>query len=204
MVIVGLGLSLSIKMQLSYRENRVLPPPQGMEFVHFGFNDSIADVLWLSFIQQAWNCQQTQLCHKNWGFRVLDETTILSPKFKSPYVYGGTMLSVLIDDDFGAKVIFDRGLENFPKDWVLNYRAGYHYLIEIEDQKRAADLFTAAADNGAPFWTKSLAARLYERSGELEVSEFVLRSMIESTPEAYLQDSLKERLLELQKKRSQK
>lgn len=198
---IGLGLSLSIKMKLSFKDNRILPPPQGLEFVHFGFNDIFSDVLWLGFVQEAWNCQQSNLCHKNWGYRVLDETTLLAPKFKSPYTYGATILSVLIDDDYGAKVIFDRGLESFPNDWVLNYRAGYHYLIELEDPKKAADLFTKAGDNGAPFWTKSLAARLYERVGDLNVSEFVIQSMIDSSSDSYMQEGLKARLLEIQKKK---
>ncbi len=100
----------------------------------------------------------------------------------------------MLDDDYGAKVIFDRGLEAYPDDWVINYRAGYHYLIELGEDQRAADLLNQAADNGAPFWTKSLAARLYERSGSFEVSEALIASMIASTTSIEWKRSLNERL----------
>ncbi len=183
---------------------KILPPPQGMEFAHFGFNESISDLLWLGYIQNLWNCHKDKTCHKNWGFRVLDEASILAPKFKSLYTYGATGLSVLLDDDYGAKVIFDRGLTEYPSDWVINYRAGYHYLIELNDDQRAAYLFDQAGDFGAPLWTKSLAAKLYERSGQLEVSEQVLESMIQSSPDNSWKESLEIRLKGLRQKKFKK
>ncbi len=202
---VAFSITLILRYNLNKTEERILPPPNGMEYIHMGFNETISDILWLNYIQNLWNCHKEGRCHKNWGYRVLDEATVLTPRFKSLYTHGATGLSVLLDDDYGAKIIYDRGLLEYPKDWVLNYRAGYHYLIELNEDERAASLFDAAGDYGAPIWTKSLAAKLYERSGNLEVSEFVLQSMIASSPDNAWTDSLKKRLTELrQKKLSEK
>lgn len=194
-------IAFFLRHDLNKDQSKILPPPQGMEYIHMGFNETISDLLWLGYIQNLWNCHKEQTCHKNWGYRVLDEATVLTPKFKALYTHGATGLSVLLDDDYGAKIIYDRGLLEYPKDWILNYRAGYHYLIELNNEERAASLFDAAGDFGAPLWTKSLAAKLYERTGNLEVSEFVLESMIASSPDNAWTDSLKERLKELRQKK---
>jgi hypothetical protein len=202
LLIAAFGLTLIIRMNLVSRDERVLPPPQGMEYTHFGFNEVISDFLWLSYIQQVWNCHQSKQCYQNWGFRVLDEASTLAPKFKSLYIYGATGLSILLDDDYGAKEIFDRGLVNYPDDWVLNYRAGYHYLIELGDEETAARLLNIAGDNGAQFWTKSLSARLYERSGNLDLSEEMIQTMILSSSSDEWIKSLNDRLFEIQRKKA--
>lgn len=205
LILICLGVSALIKQHLSHKPAKILPPPQGLENIHFGFSEVLSDSLWLTYIQHVWNCQHKKLCYENWGYRVLDGITLLSPEFKSPYIHGATMLSVLLDDDFGAKEIFDRGLIQYPEDWLLNYRAGYHYLVELNNDTRAADLLSKASENGAPYWTKSLAARLYERSGNLEISEALILSLLATNTSPEWQQSLKERLKDIQrKKRRQK
>lgn len=193
--------TLILRNHILNSESKVLPPPQGMEFAHFGFNEVLSDFLWLTYIQEVWNCHQNKKCYQNWGFRVLDEATVLAPKFKSLYTHGATGLSILLDDDYGAKEIFDRGLLEYPTDWLLNYRAGYHYLIELGDDRKAARLLAVAGDYGAPFWAKSLAARLYERSGNLDVSEALIQSMMASTTDEEWRKNLELRLVEVQKKK---
>lgn len=190
-----------LKQFISKQDEKVLPPPEGMAYAHFGFNEVMADLLWLRYIQDSWNCYSKKLCYKDWGYKMLDQSSQLAPKFKSLYIWGATSLSILLDDDYGAKEIFDRGLENYPNDWLLNYRAGYHYLIELNDNENAARLLTTSSEHGAPFWTKSLAARLYERSGKLEVSEKLIESMIFTTSSEEWKSSLKLRLAEIQKKK---
>lgn len=200
-LIIALSIASLIKTNFNYKKGRIHPPPTGLENVHFDFNEIIADSLWLTYIQQAWNCQNEKLCYPNWGFRVLDEVTLLSPRFKNPYIHGATMLSVLLDDRYGAKVIFDRGLIEYPDDWLLNYRAGYHYLVELNNNEKAADLLNHASIHGAPHWTKSLAARLYEKSGNLEISEALIISLIASSNSPEWKESLQKRLKDVQIKK---
>ncbi len=201
-ILFAFSLTIYFKLNLTLSEKKILPPPSGLEFYHFGYNEVMADFLWLTYVQQSWNCYMAKNCHKNWGFRVLDEASMLAPKFKSLYIYGATGLSILLDDDYGAKEIFDRGLAEYPEDWVLNYRAGYHYLIELENDIRAAQLLNTAGDHGAPFWTKSLAAKLYAKNGNFEASEILIQSMIVSTEDSFWKKNLEERLIEVRNKKA--
>ena len=201
---LSFGGTIWLKSSLKETREKVLPPPEGLFLVHFGFNEVFSDLLWLTYIQQSWDCYQEKLCYQDWGYRVLDQASRLAPRFKALYVWGATGLSIMLDDDYGAKVIFDRGLEQYPEDWVLNYRAGYHYMIELGDSKTAARLMNVASENGAPFWTKSLAARLYKKSGEYETSRQLIQSMIANSTDHVWKDQLQVRLEKLKVEEIQK
>jgi len=121
-----------------------------------------------------------KLCNYSWAYFMLNSITELSPRYRIAYVTGGVTLSVIVEDFLGAKLIFDRGLEHFPKDWTLSYRAAYHYLHDQQDPKRAAELLIQAADNGAPYWLRSLASRLLTLSGQAEVALAVLRDYLKT------------------------
>lgn len=122
----------------------------------------------------AKNQELSTVCVMGWVFRMLDAITKLVPKYYIAYSVGASSLSVLVDDPLGAKVIFDRGIENFPKDWRILYRAAYHYLYELFDTDRASELLKRAGENGAPKWVFSLASRLRTEEGKLHLALIVL------------------------------
>jgi hypothetical protein len=181
-------------------EKFLAPPPEHIELFAFGFNESMADSFWLRWIQDADYCQtylapvkpvdeaeiakedklianpRHRICDTSWAFKMLDTVTKLAPRFKMPYEAGAIALSVLVEDYEGATVLFDRGMKVYPNDWMLAYRAAYHYLYDKKDLPRAAELLTRAGDNGAPVWVKSLAARLYSRSGQIGLGISMLES----------------------------
>lgn len=160
----------------------LLAPPAGIEHFTFGHKDITADLLWIRAIQDFDYCDQPiakNLCvGKGWLYRMLNAITDLSPKFRMPYATGAVALSVMVSDVIGAKDIFDKGVVEFPNDWPILYRAAYHYLYEVKDKKRAADLFMRAGRNGAPPWVFSLAGGLYNESNERATAEAVLAEMI--------------------------
>lgn len=174
------------------------PPPEHIEYFHFGFNESMADSLWLRWIQDSDSCQtylkpvqkldtvlgddpltrnpRHKICDNSWGFKMLDAVTKLAPHFWMPYVAGAITLSVIVEDYEGASILFERGLKMFPDDWMITYRAAYHFLYDRQDVKRAAELLNHAGDIGAPTWVKSLASRLYQKSGQIELGIATLES----------------------------
>lgn len=188
------------------------PPPEYLEYFHFGFRESMADSFWLRWIQDADNCQiyarqlerQTldvsrqndpnynprfKLCDNSWSFKMLDVITKLAPRFKMPYVAGGITLAVLTEDYVGATTIFERGLAIYPNDWNLAYRAAFHYQFDLDDKVRAAQLLEVAAANGAPSWVSSLAAKLYTQTGQLMLGISALENYRRSiTNEVALQE----------------
>src|SRR5207253_2103326 len=160
------------------RPRDLLSPPPGIEHFTFGHRDAMADFFWIRAIQDFDYCDQLiakNLCTgKGWLFRMLDAITTLSPKFRFPYSLGGVALSVLVSDVEGAARIFDKGIEAFPNDWPILYRAAYHNLYEVKDKKKAADLFIRAGRAGAPQWVFSLAGGLYNESNERVTADAVL------------------------------
>ena len=125
---------------------------------------------------------------------MLDATTNLSPHFRIPYAAGGLALTVIISDIEGATKIFDKGVKPFPHDWPILYRAAYHYLYEVHDKKRAADLLTQAGKNGAPPWVFTLAGRLYSDAGDTELAESLLQEMKDTHQDPTLIQRLQDKI----------
>lgn len=199
-LLLAFGFTVLLRTELNRTKERVLPPPVGMEHYSFGFSENLSDLLWLQFIQNSYVCDKEEACSKNWGYLVLLQASKLTPRFRSLYSLGAANLSILLDDDYGAKTVFDQGLKYFPEDWEINYRAGYHYLLELEQPARAADLFDMASRHGAPMWTRSLSAQLYSRTGRLQVSEQILKDMMQYQMGEEWDEALGARLKEVQKK----
>ncbi len=180
------------------RPRDLLSPPLGVEHFTFGHSDVMADVFWIRSIQDFDYCDQQiakNLCiGKGWLFRMLDTVTTLSPKFRMPYATGAVALSVLVSDIEGAARIFDKGVINFPNDWPILYRAAYHYLYEVKDKKKAAELFNRAGRNGAPAWVFSLAGGLYNEIDERVAAEAILQEMIKTEVDAAIIKRLEEKL----------
>lgn len=179
----------------------LLSPPPGIEHFTFGHRDVTADFLWVRAIQDFDYCEQSiakGLCvGKGWLYRMVNTITNLSPKFRMPYATGAIALSVMVSDISGAAHIFDKGIENFPNDWPILYRAAYHNLYEVKDKKKAADLFIRAGRNGAPSWVFSLAGGLYNESNERKLAEAILQEMIELEVDVKIVGRLREKLKSL-------
>lgn len=182
------------------QENYLVPPPEYVEYFHFGFRESLADSFWLRWIQDSDTCQtylapviynseqknkglptndlvsipRHKVCDNSWTFKMLDAVTKLSPKFEMPYLAGASALAILVEDYVGAGVIYERGLREYPKNWQLLYRAAFHFQFNMKDLPRAADLLVQAADFGGPLWIRSLASRLYSKAGQVEMGLSVL------------------------------
>lgn len=156
-----------------------LPPPMHVEHLSFGFHETVADTLWIRSIQGFEVCDVSKdICvEDSWLFKMLDAVTNLSPQFRIPYAAGGLALGIMLSDISGATKIFEKGVKALPKDWTISYRAAYHFLYEVKDKKRAAELLIQAGQNGAPAWVFTLAGRLYSDSGELLLAENVLAEM---------------------------
>jgi thioredoxin-like negative regulator of GroEL len=84
----------------------------------------------------------------------------------------------MITDVDGATKIFDKGIKRFPNYWPMLYSAAYHYLYELNDKKRAAELLIEVGKNGGPPFVFSLAGRLYSDEGQVELAESLLKQMI--------------------------
>jgi tetratricopeptide (TPR) repeat protein len=196
-------------------EAAFLAPPKDLKYFSFGYNENIADSLWLRLIQDLDHCDTSHvdlesspeaktsvpLCEnvdRGWVFHMLDGITEIAPKFRSPYAYGTVVLSVLVHDVEGARELFDRAVVQFPEDWTMQYKAAYHYLYEIKDQEKAAKLLTRAGKNGAPPWVFSLAAKLYSKENQKQLARSILQGEIDEQPDGPYADRFRMRLKEIE------
>lgn len=170
-----IAASLFLKPQSIEGKRYLIAPPPHLEFFHFGYNEVIADSLWVRAIQDFDYCESQiaqNLCVGNsWLFQMLDSITNLSPHFRVVYATGTLTLSVLISDIEGASKLFDKAVRAFPTDGPILYRAAYHALYEEKNNEKAADLAVRAAQYGGPAWLYSLATRLYTEAGQKELGE---------------------------------
>lgn len=159
--------------------------PRGIEHFTFGAREVVADLGWLRSIQDFDYCETKEAVHRcrgnGWLARMLDVVTDLSPRFRAPYSSGGMALSIIISDREGATRLFEKGLAQYPDDWVLSYKAAYHFLYEESDPGRAARLMENAAKHGAPDWVYSLAGRLYTQAGQRELAARLLQDARENS-----------------------
>lgn len=192
-------------------------PYEESKYFALGYKDTVADVIWLKVLQNIDYCegdraisvnqnsqvskildekQKPSRCDQGWVYQWINFASDLAPRFQTLYPTGGTALSVLVDDREGAKKIFDKGLSFYPDDWVLNYRAGYHYLYEMQDPKQAANLLMMSYKNGGPAFLPALAAQLYTRIGQAAFSKMVLEQVIDEHPDSEASDRIRLRLKE--------
>ncbi len=214
-IIIGNGF------QVERRADFKVYPTKTLQYLHFGHRNSMADVFWLNTIQNMDYCEnessersynpgigvdavlaakmKPSRCNRGWVFQMMDFVTDLSPKFEAVYEHGAVVLSVVVDDREGAKIIFDKGLEQFPDNWVLSYRAAYHYLMELQKPGRAADLLALSYKSGGPDFLITLATRLYSKVGRAMLGYTTLRQFVEDNPESPHIQKAKIRLEELKK-----
>ena len=185
------------------RENHFMAPPKGIVHLTFGYNEPMADIMWIRSIQDFDYCEQKidkMNCRDNsWLYKIIDVVTDLSPKFRIAHSMGPVALSIIISDIPGASKIFDKATERFSKDWVILGRAAYHALYEEDDRSKAARLLKQAAENGGPYWYYSLAGRMFAEGGEMELGEALLKELKETDQPQHLIDRLQLRLQDYKK-----
>ncbi len=194
-------------MQAPARQLLFAPPAEIKKF-SLGYNEVIADSFWLRVLQDSDLCEQnfspqggprvgvnrTPNCKEGWVYHMLAVVLECAPRWQLPARVGPMLLSIVVDDRDGATLLFKKSVENFPNDWVVLFRAGYHFLYELDDKLMAAQFYNRAALNGAPLWARSLAAKLYSETGRHMVARAVLVDALTTAPEGAVRDKLLKRL----------
>jgi hypothetical protein len=175
-----------------------LYPPKEVQYLNAGLKVQMADSFWLRAVQDIDFCDrpvsQSECEGKSWLFHVIDLATDLDKKFLEAYFYGALSLTIIVQDYAGASVIFDKGVEQFPSSRFLLYAAGYHAMFEEKNTLKAARLYLAAANNGAPEWVRLMAGRLASEAGDQSTAEQVLQQLIEAEKDPLWIEKLKKKI----------
>ncbi len=208
----ALSVFIQSKLNAPQKNSRYLVPPAGLKNFTFGYKDFFASLLWIRALQNFDFCENGKYngevdyvapatenghstlqgilerkikpskCDKGWMYQMLDAISEIDPHFKVIYDVGAIQLSIVVDDREGARLIFEKGLQLYPKDWKLNFSAGYHYLWEIQSPARAAELFDRALQNGGPPFLAALAAGLYNKVGQAQIAYTILIDSLKKNP----------------------
>ncbi len=201
----------------------VIAPPKIMAKLNFGFSHIIADMLWIRWLQSIELCTQSGgvnkevftvtkntleptknvgKCEMGWTYQMLDRITDLDPDFDIAYRFGILSLSVFAKDRQGASLLIEKAMKRYPTNWVLAYRGAYHYMFEDLNPVRAADLLVIAANNGAPIWVASLAAKMHMEQSKDEFALKYLLEVREQFSDNKFVERIDERIAEIKKRLS--
>ncbi|MBT6326719.1 MAG: hypothetical protein HOJ35_12170 [Bdellovibrionales bacterium] len=75
-----------------------------------GEKQLISSLLWVQTILDSDLEHYQKNDSNNWMFLRFNTIISLDPRFYEAYLYGGQYLSVIKDDDLGAKIIYEKGL----------------------------------------------------------------------------------------------
>ncbi len=186
-------------------------PPEVIRYFSFGFSEIYADILWMRLIQDIDFCSSEKgipiydgktkyQCDKGWSFKMTSAIIELAPRFLRPYEISGSIMSVVMGDQKGAKAIYDKAVQQFPDNWKIHFSAGSHYLLELGEEEKAVPLLIRSADLGGPYWLYGLAAKVYGEMGKLLLAREVLISAMEKDIKGTYKKTMELRLEEVEQK----
>ena len=139
------------------------------------------------------------VCDRGWSFKILQAVSHLAPQFALPYTIGASTLSVITEDHLGAKEIFDRGHKLHPENWRISFYASYHYLYELYNVKKAAELMLQSAKTGGRSWFYELASSLYTQSGQARLGISILENQLKNTKDKKDREKILRKIKKLKK-----
>ncbi len=176
------------------RESRPKTNPELFKALTFGHWPAAVDWFWITALLDP-GLQPVEAGMHASIFPDLDLATDLDPAFFEGYVAGSSLLTVVRNDNLGAKTLLEKGqqfraekLGTYPsafrekywaKEWQLLVVLAYVELFEFNHMPEAARAFSQAAPlAGAPAYLLRLANRLDKPGGEYEVGRRLLRLMM--------------------------
>jgi tetratricopeptide (TPR) repeat protein len=151
-----------------------------LNHLNVGNKRLISDLLWVQTLLESDIEHYKTKDLNSWMYLRFNTIINIDPLFYEAYLYGGKYLSIIKDDDLGAKDIYDKAVKKFPNDYRINFNAGFHYYFELGDAENAARIFDRIKFHpNAPSFLPSLTARLKAKAGDLEAAFLLLNDTLE-------------------------
>ena len=179
-----------------YSEAYLLPDPATLSAIGLGHQELMADTIWLRALSY-FAVHLTEDKEYLWLDRYIDTIIDLDPNFRMIYIWAGTVTM------YGGQVIsnqaveasnhfLERGLENYPLDWQINFMLGCNYLFELtptsEEERTAFQLLgtqylsVAAQSSEAPAWLGLTALSSLENHNEGRGFQLMSRTFLSQDP----------------------
>jgi tetratricopeptide (TPR) repeat protein len=160
-----------------------VPPAQAVKSTATGYENLIADALWLQLLQYYGE----RLVHENQRAvnlpAMFDLITDLDPRFWFAYWLGAWAMS---DNNEGDQAIalLQKGERLNPDDYNFPFLQGYVNFLVRKDYPNAASAFNRAATKpGAPRFAHTLAARMLQKTGRDEQALAIWVQLARTAPD---------------------
>ena len=152
-----------------------------------GYDSLLADIYWTRVVQYYGG--KLAVMDPNFELlpALLDLTTTLDPKLLIAYRYGSIFLSEHPPVGYGrpdlAADFVRRGIAANPGEWRLDFDLGFIYFWQERDYAKASAAFLEGSKiPGAPEWMATMAARMADKSKELENARALWSEIYRTTP----------------------
>lgn len=171
-----------------------LPEAEVLRVASLGYQDIVADFLWLQAIQAMGEKKVSEEAGR-WVYRALDIVTTLDPKFVRVYEVGGLALCTLVVMPEESNALLEKGIKHNPQAWQLPFYLGINYYFEFDNDIKAGESVARAARlPGAPEYLSGLAARLYVSAKAPQNAVELLASLYEQAQDGEAKQVLEQRL----------
>lgn len=172
------------KLELSPQDTTIHFNETFVKALSFGQYRLTSSILWAETMLRSDIKHYSQGDLNNWIYRRLNLITTLDPYFYEAYLYGGMYLSIIKDDDLGAKKIYNKALKFYPDDIYLCLNAGYHFQLELFDYPKAIEIYKRIVNHPrVPKHIPRVLARLQSQQGNLEDAYTTLEGLYKTLPD---------------------
>jgi len=175
-----------------------LPKAEYLAPMALGWRNALADVLWfrtISYFGAHYRSDHTY----PWLASMCDLVTDLDPRAEHVYRFAGVILPWEADQVDAGIALLQKGLRQFPDDWMLHYHLGFHYFFFKNDIDAAlASLRSAMALPGAHPSLARLAAVLAQHQYGPETTLSFLQELADDVDNSEVRGVVEEHMREAQ------
>jgi tetratricopeptide (TPR) repeat protein len=194
LVVLQIHMGQSSVPEKKLEQFMYLPNGEYLQIASLGYQELIADVLWLEAIQVMGERKVSDTAG-HWLYRAFDIITTLDPKFERAYEAGGLALVTLVVLPEESNRLMKKGAQHNPENWRLPFYLGINYYFELYDDAKAAEYVAQASRlPGAPEGLVSMAANLFASAKSAQQAVDLLIAAYQNTSDENAKKFLEFRL----------
>lgn len=179
-------------------DQEILPKPEILHMVSLGYDQILADIYWLNFIQYFGDTKERLKDHYERCYDYLNLVSVLDPHFIQAYWFAAFSVGTEQKRPDLAEKIISGGLSHNQDNWYLPYIAGVNEFINSKDDKKAAKYYKMAAKfPGSPPWLARQAQILDTHMPRLFKEIRTWTTVYESNPDGLVKTTAQNKLIGL-------
>ena len=156
--------------QNPFQELLYLPSGKYLKVVVLGFDDLVADLLWIRGIQYFGG---HFMGDKNYAMlsRIFEVITTLEPDFVDVYRFAAMALGEEAHQYKQTEAFLWKGVEKNPKSWEIPFDLGFFLLYTVKDYDQAVKAYAVATTRpGCPDYVQRIIPFIYSETGRTEIA----------------------------------